>query len=142
MKNNFSALTVGFIFAMGLGISGMTQPQKVIGFLDLFGKWDPSLIFVMIGAIVVHAITFRVIRKKEAPWFSSEWHIPNRKDVTPALVGGSLIFGFGWGLAGYCPGPAVTSLASLDQRPVVFVSSMIVGMILFRFVDGKINFKK
>jgi uncharacterized membrane protein YedE/YeeE len=142
MKNNFSALAVGVLFAMGLGLSGMTQPQKVIGFLDLFGKWDPSLIFVMAGAIVVHAVTFRMIRKKKNPWFSKDWHIPNRKDVTPALVGGSLIFGFGWGLGGYCPGPAVTSLASLQYRPVIFVLSMIMGMVLFRLIDGKLNFKK
>lgn len=142
MKSNFTALLVGLIFAVGLGLSGMTQPQKVIGFLDLFGRWDPSLIFVMVGAISVHAVSFRLIREQKHPWFSAEWHIPQRREITPALVGGSLIFGFGWGLGGYCPGPAVTSLASLESRPIVFVLSMLAGMVLFRLVDKVLNFNK
>jgi uncharacterized protein len=142
MKKNFSALTVGLIFAMGLSISGMTQPQKVVGFLDIFGEWDPSLIFVMVGAIVVHAIAFKLIRRRANPWFSEDWHIPNRKDVNPALVVGSFIFGVGWAMGGYCPGPAITSLATLEYRPIVFVLSMVMGMVVFRIVDGKFKFKK
>lgn len=142
MKNNLAAGLVGFIFAIGLGVSGMTQPQKVVGFLDFFGNWDPSLIFVMIGAILVHFFTYKIIRKKKTPWFSNKWHVPDRKDLTPALVFGGLIFGFGWGLAGYCPGPAITSLASFESRPFIFVGSMILGMILFKSVDRKMNFRK
>lgn len=142
MKTLWSAFIVGFIFAIGLGVSGMTQPQKVIGFLDIFGAWDPSLLFVMVGAIVVHFITYRLIRKKKTPWFEDEWHVPTRKEITPSLLVGGLIFGMGWGLAGYCPGPAVTSLASLESRPVIFVVSMIAGMVIFRLFDKKIKFKK
>ncbi len=142
MNSKVAAAVVGFIFAIGLGLSGMTQPEKVIGFLNLFGNWDPSLAFVMIGAIAVHASTYRLIRKKKTPWFSDRWHVPHRKDVTPALLIGSTIFGMGWGLGGYCPGPALTSLASMQSRPVVFVISMIGGMILFRVLNKRVNLKK
>lgn len=132
MKNGLASLVVGFIFAIGLGISGMTQPQKVIGFLDVFGHWDPSLIFVMAGAILVHFVTYRWIRKRESPLLSTIWHVPTKREITPALVFGSLIFGMGWGLGGYCPGPAVTSLASFEIRPLIFVGSMLIGMFVFR----------
>lgn len=142
MKNGLAALLVGFIFALGLGISGMTQPQKVVGFLDVFGTWDPSLIFVMAGAIAVHFITYKLIRKKSSPLLSPQWHVPTKKEITPALVIGSLLFGVGWGLAGFCPGPAMTSLASFELKPFVFVLSMLVGMFIFRLLDKKIQFKK
>ncbi len=142
MKNKLAALGVGFIFAIGLGLSGMTQPRKVVGFLDLFGAWDPTLIFVMIGAIAVHFLTYRWIRKKDAPWFSESWHVPTKKEITPALIFGSVLFGMGWGLAGYCPGPAITSLASLDSRPALFVASMLAGMFLFKLADKKMKFQK
>lgn len=146
MKNNISALIVGFIFAIGLGISGMTQPQKVIGFLDLFGSanssWDPSLIFVMIGAIAVHFVTYKIVRKRKTPFFSSSWHVPTKNEITPALVVGSILFGMGWGLAGYCPGPAITSLASFEIKPVIFVISMILGMYIFKILDLKFKFRK
>ncbi|MFN3698306.1 MAG: DUF6691 family protein [Pseudobdellovibrio sp.] len=142
MKNALAALVVGFIFALGLGLSGMTQPQKVIGFLDLFGQWDPSLIFVMIGAIIVHFVTYKLIRKKNSPLLSSQWHVPTKKEITPALILGSFIFGVGWALGGFCPGPAVTSLASFDKTPIIFVASMLVGMLVFKVVDQKIKIQK
>ncbi len=142
MKNSLTALIVGFIFALGLGISGMTQPQKVFGFLDVFGKWDPSLIFVMIGAIIFHFVSFRVIKKNHKPLFSNDWHVPTKKEITPALIFGSVLFGIGWGLGGYCPGPAITSLASFEMRPIVFVVSMIGGMLLFKMLDSKYKFKR
>ena len=142
MKNGLAALLVGFIFALGLGISGMTQPQKVVGFLDVFGAWDPSLIFVMAGAIAVHFVTYKLIRKKSSPLLSAQWHVPTKKEITPALIMGSLLFGAGWGLAGFCPGPAMTSLASFELKPFVFVLSMLVGMFIFRLLDKKIQFKK
>ena len=142
MKNSIAALVVGFVFAIGLGLSGMTQPQKVIGFLDLFGQWDPSLIFVMLGAIGIHFVTFKLIRKRKSPLFSSQWHVPTKKEITPALMIGSFIFGVGWALGGFCPGPAITSLASFDKTPFVFVISMLVGMILFRQVDRKLKLQK
>lgn len=142
MKINLSTFVVGFLFALGLGLSGMTRPEKIVGFLNIFGNWDPSLIFVMVGSIMVHFVTYKWIRKKEAPWFATKWNVPTRKDITPALVIGGMIFGIGWGLGGYCPGPAVTSLASLQLRPLVFVASMIIGMYLFGVVDKKIKFRK
>lgn len=136
-KHIYSALFIGFVFGIGLAISGMTKPSKVIGFLDVFGNWDPSLMFVMIGAIVVHWISYRIIRHKPSPLFAEKWHIPERKDISPNLVGGGLIFGIGWGLAGYCPGPAIAALATLKLQPMVFVVSMALGMMLFRKVDQK-----
>ena len=142
MKAYLVSFGVGLIFSIGLGISGMTQPQKVIGFLDLFGKWDPSLMFVMVGAIAVHFILYKIIRKRPSPIFTSTWNVPSKKEITPALVIGSVIFGFGWGLAGFCPGPAITSVATLEKTPLVFVISMLIGMVLFNALDKKINFKK
>jgi len=142
IKNSLAALVVGFIFAIGLGVSGMTQPQKVIGFLDVFGAWDPSLIFVMIGAIVLHFLTYKWIRSRKSPLFSSEWQVPTKKEITPPLIVGGILFGIGWGLAGFCPGPAITSLASFEAKPFIFVLSMLVGMFLFQQLDKKIKFKK
>ncbi len=142
MKNSVSALVVGFIFSVGLGISGMTQPQKVFGFLDIFGNWDPSLIFVMIGAIIVHFIAFRIIKKNQKPLFSNHWHVPTKNEITPALIIGSTLFGIGWGLGGYCPGPAIVSLASSEIRPIIFVISMICGMYLFKILDSKYKYKR
>ncbi len=134
-KNNLVSFTVGFIFAIGLGVSGMTQPTKVVGFLDVFGNWDPSLMFVMMGAISFHFILFKIIIKRKSPLLDSQWHIPNQKKMTPALIIGAVLFGIGWGLGGFCPGPAITSLASFETSPFIFVISMIAGMFLFRFVN-------
>lgn len=142
MKNSASAFVVGFLFSIGLGLSGMTNPQKVVGFLDVFGAWDPSLAFVMIGSIATHFITFKLIRKRKSPLFSSHWHLPTKKEITKSLVFGSLIFGIGWGLAGFCPGPAVTNLASAEKAPWVFVLSMIAGMFLFKLANDKWNFNR
>lgn len=142
MRNNFFSFIVGLIFAIGLGISGMTQPSKIIGFLDIFGDWDPALVFVMLGAISVHFIAYKIIRKRQTPLFSGDWHVPGRKEITPSLVFGALIFGVGWGLGGYCPGPAMVSVASFQFRPIVFVFSMLGGMLFFRLLDRKMEFKK
>lgn len=135
MKNAITAFWVGVLFAFGLGLSGMTQPQKVLGFLDFFGSWDPSLLFVMGGAVGVHFIAYRWSLHRTSPLFSAKWHVPTKKEITSALVTGSFLFGIGWGLAGYCPGPALTSLASFQIKPLVFVLSMIVGMYLFKVFD-------
>lgn len=141
-KNAAVSLAVGFIFAIGLGVSGMTQPAKVIGFLDLFGNWDPSLVFVMAGAIAVHFVLFKLATKRKSPLLSNVWHVPNKKEITPALIIGSMMFGAGWGLGGFCPGPAVTSLASFESRPVVFVISMVAGMFIFKFADRFLKLRK
>lgn len=137
MKNVVTSFIVGFIFAVGLGISGMTQPQKVVGFLDIFGNWNPSLMFVMVGAILVHAIAYRFIRRRPSPLLAADWHVPSKNEVTPSLIIGSVIFGVGWGLGGFCPGPAVTSLASFRLEPIIFVISMLIGMWLFRIFNKK-----
>lgn len=142
MKKSSIAFIVGFIFALGLGLSGMTNPNKVVGFLDLFGNFDPSLIFVMIGAIAIHFIAYKLIRKRTSPLFEKEWLVPTKKEITPALIFGSFLFGIGWALGGFCPGPALTSLGSLQARPAIFIISMIAGMIIFKVIDKKMNFKK
>lgn len=138
----FASLIVGLIFGIGLAISGMTQPGKVIGFLDLFGNWDPSLIFVMGGSVVVHFITYRFIRNRNSPLLSPDWHVPTKTEITPALIIGSLLFGVGWGLGGFCPGPGITSLASLGHRPLIFVTSLFVGMFLFKLLDKTIGIRR
>ena len=142
MKNNLAALFVGVIFALGLGISGMTRPEKVIGFLDVFGAWDFSLAFVMAGAIGMHAVAYRLIRRRKSPLFANGFHVPTSKELTPSLIVGAFIFGVGWALAGYCPGPALASLASLNIRPVMFVVSMILGMAFFRGYQALLNKKQ
>lgn len=142
MKTNIAALVVGILFALGLGISGMTRPERVFGFLDVFGNWDASLIFVMVGAVIVHFVAFRFIIQRKSPLFSPNWHLPTKKDITPALIAGSFLFGVGWALGGYCPGPALTSIASLQSRPFIFFISMILGMFLFRFADRRLSIKR
>ncbi|MBL7544530.1 MAG: YeeE/YedE family protein [Bdellovibrionaceae bacterium] len=142
MRTVFSAGLVGLLFSLGLGLAGMTRPEKVIGFLDVFGEWDPSLAFVMIGAIGVHLGLYRLVRQRTSPVFSSQWFVPNKTKITRSLVFGAILFGMGWGLAGYCPGPAITSLASFQQQPLIFVISMIVGMTIFKIVDRKFKFNR
>jgi uncharacterized membrane protein YedE/YeeE len=117
----------GALFGAGLLLSGMTRPQKVLGFLDVFGAWDASLAFVMVGAIGVHLLAYRFIRGRPAPVLARDWALPTRRDVDFKLVLGAVIFGIGWGLAGYCPGPAVVSLGSGALGVVVFVVTMLLG---------------
>ncbi|MHC2332563.1 DUF6691 family protein [Bradyrhizobium sp. USDA 4454] len=118
----------GLIFGAGLLISGMTDPQKVLGFLDLFGAWDATLAFVMAGAVAVAAIGFAIARQRAAPALSARFVWPDRNDIDAPLVGGAVLFGIGWGLAGICPGPALVNLAGLSLPIVVFVVAMLAGM--------------
>ncbi len=120
----------GFIFALGLGIAGMTQPAKVIGFLDFTGKWDASLAMVMLGAIAVHLVAFRLIRRRARPVLAPAFSVPSSERIDRRLVIGAGLFGLGWGLAGYCPGPALVSLAT-GGRVVVLVLGMLGGMVLY-----------
>lgn len=142
MKSSLAALIVGFVFAIGLGLSGMTDPANVVSFLDIFGDWNPSLIFVMGGALVVHTLLYRLITKRPSPVFASDFRIPKRRDIDRRLLVGSVLFGIGWGLAGYCPAPAITSLASLTLSPTVFVVSMLLGMGAFIILDRRISGQK
>ena len=134
MKKALAAFIVGVIFALGLGLSGMTQVNKVFGFLDIFGSWEPALMFVMAGAIAVHAVGYYFVRRMNSPILDTEFHVPKPKQITASLVSGAFIFGVGWGLAGFCPGPAIVSLVTLDVRPWLFVLSMIAGMRIFAYV--------
>jgi uncharacterized protein len=126
----------GLLFAIGLAISGMTQPAKVIGFLDLTGDWDPSLAGVMAGAIGVHALLYRRICKRSAPLFAAAFSLPTHSNTDARLVGGAGLFGLGWGIGGFCPGPAVTSLASGHASVMVFIVSMLAGMYLYQLFEG------
>jgi hypothetical protein len=127
-----TAFIAGLLFAAGLGVGGMTQPAKVFGFLDVAGNWDPSLAFVMLGAIAVHATAVRAILRRRAPLFAGRFALPTRRDVDARLVAGAALFGAGWGLVGYCPGPAVTALGGGSPAAAVFVPAMVAGMWLFR----------
>jgi uncharacterized membrane protein YedE/YeeE len=122
------AFLCGVLFALGLGISGMTRPAKVLGFLDVGGSWDPSLAFVMIGAIAVHAVLLPIILRRAHPLLAPVFALPTRRDIDAPLLAGAAIFGVGWGLAGLCPGPAVTVLASGGMLPIAFVLAMLAGM--------------
>jgi uncharacterized membrane protein YedE/YeeE len=136
MKATAAAFVCGIVFALGLGISGMTQPSKVIGFLDFAGAWDASLAFVMIGAICVYFIAFRMTRRMRAPLLAAQFSIPKRTDLDAQLILGAAIFGAGWGLGGFCPGPAIVSLASGAMPVAVFVVSMAGGIYLHILVQN------
>lgn len=123
-----SSFVGGALFAVGLAVSGMTKPAKIVGFLDVFGAWDASLAFVMAGALLVHVITYRLITKRASPLFEGRFHIPTRRDVDLRLVVGSALFGVGWGLGGYCPGPGLVSAASGALSGTLFVIGMTAGM--------------
>jgi uncharacterized protein len=129
--NIVAALAAGLVFGIGLILSGMTDPGKVIGFLDVAGRWDPSLALVMGGAILVGFFAFRLAGRRGKTFLGGGLHLPQRRDIDLRLVGGSLLFGVGWGLAGFCPGPALVSLASGQQPAAVFVAAMLGGMLLY-----------
>ncbi len=131
------ALVSGFLFAMGLGIIGMTQPHIVRGFLDVFGAWDWRLIGVMGGAIAVHSITYRFILKRPSPILDAKFQLPTKKDIDTRLILGAIIFGLGWGWAGICPGPGIVAMASGDIAFLYFVGSMLIGMKVFQLLDTK-----
>jgi len=127
-----SAIAAGFVFGLGLWISGMANPAKVIGFLDITGEWDASLALVMAGAVGVVLIPFRLAVKRAKPLLEEAFALPTRKDIDAPLVAGSALFGVGWGIVGYCPGPGITALATLSTESVVFVAAMMVGGLAHR----------
>jgi uncharacterized membrane protein YedE/YeeE len=130
-KSNIAAFICGILFSIGLGISGMTQPQKVIGFLDVLGEWDPSLVFVMGGAVISYLLLQLLIQRRfSKPMLGETFQIPSRKDLDRSLIFGALLFGMGWGLGGYCPGPAITTLGSGSLNAVLFMVAMAMGMLL------------
>ena len=131
---NILALFSGSIFGLGLTISSMTNPDKVLGFLDLFNNWDPSLAFVMGGAIIITAPMLFVLTKYKNLILSKEIHLPTNKEIDKKLIIGSLIFGAGWGLVGLCPGPAISSLALLKVPSIIFVIFMFIGFYCSKFI--------
>ncbi len=125
----------GVLFAIGLGVSGMTRPDKVLNFLDFTGAWDPSLAGVMIGAILVYGVAFRrITARMQRPLLLDRFSLPTRTDIDARLVLGSILFGVGWGLLGLCPGPALTSLVTGDHALLLFIASMLVGMFGFNVI--------
>lgn len=126
--NLFSQYLIGVLFGLGLLISGMSNPQKILNFLDITGNWDPSLLFVVGGAVLVGLGGFYVVTKRSEAFFGGVFQVPSRRDITKPLVIGSFIFGAGWGIAGFCPGPAIVALGSGHLKALVFVLAMFIGM--------------
>ena len=135
MSKNLLSLICGIIFGIGLVISGMTNPAKVIGFLNITGNWDPSLVFVMFGAIAITSPSIYLLNNRNKPLFSSSFQVPARKTIDQKLVIGSSLFGIGWGMVGLCPGPAISSIALLNVSSGIFVISMFIGF----YIAYKIN---
>jgi uncharacterized membrane protein YedE/YeeE len=123
-----SALLCGWLFALGLGISGMTRPSKVLGFLDVAGAWDPTLLFVMGGAVGLGLFMLPRILKRPAPLFDEQFVLPEKRSINGRLLTGAALFGIGWGLVGYCPGPALVALVSLKSSIWLFVLAMLAGL--------------
>ncbi len=141
MKEVLVAFGSGLLFGIGLLVSGMAQPAKVVGFLDLLGGWDPSLAFVMIGAIGVHLVAYRLVPSWGKPLLAPSFGIPTRRDLDPRLVVGAAMFGAGWGLAGYCPGPALVSVATGASSALVFGGAMLVGMAAYTLWESTMEAK-
>jgi uncharacterized membrane protein YedE/YeeE len=136
LKQNLVAIISGLLFGLGLSISQMVDRQRVIGFLDITGKWDPTLIFVLGGAVGVTIITFRFVLRLKHPLFDSQFHLPTRQDIDFPLVLGAVIFGIGWGISGYCPGPAVTSLVQFSFNPIIFLITFVIGSVIAKKVTS------
>ncbi len=134
-KTRLAALAAGLLFGLGLAISQMINPQKVLNFLDVSGRWDPSLVFVMAAGVAVTLIAFRFVLRADAPLFHPQFHLPTRTDIDGSLVGGAALFGIGWGLAGYCPGPAIAALALGRLEPVIFIVALLIGSELRRLTQ-------
>lgn len=134
---NLNAFLVGLVFGLGLIVSGMTDPSKVIGFLDLAGAWDPSLAFVMGGAILVGAGAFSVAKKRQRSLLGEPMQLSSATELDKGLLIGSLVFGIGWGLSGFCPGPAVVSAAAGQPKALVFVAAMLAGMALYNMIERR-----
>ena len=124
----------GILFAAGLVLSGMTLPTKIISFLDIFGEWDPTLAFVMGGAVMVHLGFHQLFKKRERPLLATEFHLPNRTEIDYKLLGGSAIFGIGWGLGGFCPGPNIVSIISTSPESILFFVGMVMGILFYQLV--------
>jgi len=130
-----ASLLAGLVFGLGLIVSGMANPAKVLGFLDLSGAWDPSLAFVMAGAIAVGMVAFMLARRRTVSILGAEMRLPSARHIDRRLIGGSLLFGIGWGIAGFCPGPGLVALGMGEVKALVFVAAMLAGMGIFEFFE-------
>lgn len=128
----FVPLAAGILFGIGLALGGMTDPARVRAFLDIFGAWDPTLAFVMAGAVLVMAVAWRIQKGLVRPWFGGRFALPDRRDFDGGLIAGASLFGVGWGIAGLCPGPALASLALAPRAIAPFIAAMLAGMMLQR----------
>ncbi len=135
--NRFFEFLAGLLFGLGLILSGMADPGKVLGFLDLAGAWDPSLAFVMGGAILVGVVGYAVAGRRSNTLLGGAIDLPNNREIDQRLIGGALLFGVGWGIAGFCPGPALVSLGSAQPKALVFVLAMAAGMLLFELLERR-----
>lgn len=133
------ALLAGLVFGIGLIAGGMTDPAKVKGFLDLFGAWDPSLAFVMGGAIAVGVFAFRMARQQRRSWAGDVIEIPSSTTIDARLIGGGVLFGIGWGIGGFCPGPAVVALGSGMTEAAAFVAAMLAGMLIYDLLNDRVQ---
>ncbi len=129
-----AALVAGALFGVGLAMSGMTDPQRVLGFLDIFGEFDPALLFVLGGAVAVTTIAFRFVLRRQAPVLADTFQISHLRTVDRQLLGGAALFGIGWGIAGYCPGPALAGLGVLSREALWFVPAMVAGSVMHRAI--------
>lgn len=139
MQHRLSEFVVGLLFGLGLLLSGMTDPGKVLGFLDLIGPWDPSLALVMGGAIAVGVIAFALAKKRTVSFLGGAMRLPMSSQIDRRLIVGAAMFGAGWGLAGFCPGPALISLATGQPKAAIFVVAMLVGMSAFELIDRRVQ---
>ena len=132
MAHALGALLAGLLFGLGLAVSQMINPAKVLAFLDIAGRWDPSLAFVMIGALAVTALGYRLALQRAAPILADRFEVPTAREIDRRLLAGAVLFGIGWGLVGFCPGPAIASLAFGVKESLIFAAAMLAGMALFR----------
>jgi uncharacterized membrane protein YedE/YeeE len=135
MKYHIASLFAGLIFGLGLIVSGMANPEKVLGFLDIAGAWDPSLAFVMGGAVIVGLVAFTIARRRTLSFLGFNIKLPTNTQIDKRLIVGSMMFGVGWGIAGFCPGPALVAFGAGEIKGVVFVASMVAGMMLFEIAE-------
>lgn len=137
MREYIASLLAGLIFGWGLALAGMTNPNKVLGFLDVTGAWDPSLLLVLAGAVAVTFIGFRMVLRRPQPLFGAQFQLPLRQAIDLPLVTGAAIFGVGWGISGYCPGPAIAMIAAPGQEAWVFLPAMLLGMVLHHLLERR-----
>ena len=142
MTKHLVSFLSGVLFALGLAVGGMLEPARVVGFLDFFGIWDPTLAFLMAGGVGVNTLAYYFTKQREAPALADRFHLPDKNEITARLIGGSVLFGVGWALAGYCPGPAVTTLASGTFSAFAFVGAMAAGMYVWAAIESRMRPKQ